>query len=71
MKLLTRTSLSYSLISLVVFVVSSLMFFHLLNGIFKRQIDENLYEEKLLIEQTINFSDSVPDFGSRQKRFFF
>jgi signal transduction histidine kinase len=62
MKLLTRTSLSYSLISLVVFVVSSLMFFHLLNGIFKRQIDENLYEEKLLIEQTINFSDSVPDF---------
>ncbi|MCX6267352.1 MAG: HAMP domain-containing sensor histidine kinase [Bacteroidetes bacterium] len=62
MKLLTRTSLSYIYISGVVFVISGLIFFNLLHDIFKRQIDETLIEEKLLIEQTINYSDSVPDF---------
>ncbi|MEI7896494.1 MAG: histidine kinase dimerization/phospho-acceptor domain-containing protein [bacterium] len=62
MKLLTRTTQSYILISVAVFIISGLIFIHLLNNIFRRQIDENLNEEKLLIEQTINFSDSVPDF---------
>lgn len=62
MKLLTRTSISYIFISLVVFMVSGLVFFNLLQHIFKRQLDDTLNEEKLLIEQTINFSDSVPDF---------
>jgi signal transduction histidine kinase len=62
MKLLTRTSLSYIVISVVVFIISGLVFYNLLHNIFKRQLDETLNEEKLLVEQTINFSDSVPDF---------
>ena len=62
MKLLTRTSRSYIYISVVVFIISGLIIFNLLHNIFKRQLDETLNEEKLLIEQTINFSDSVPDF---------
>ncbi|MFZ4520626.1 MAG: sensor histidine kinase [Bacteroidales bacterium] len=62
MKLLTRTSLSYIFISFVVFAISGLVFFNILHDIFKRQLDETLVEEKLLIEQTINNSDSVPDF---------
>jgi signal transduction histidine kinase len=62
MKLLTRTSLSYILISLMVFIVSGLVFFNLLRNILKHRVDETLNEEKLLIEQTINYSDSVPDF---------
>ncbi len=62
MKLLTRTSLSYIFISMLVFIISGLVFFNLLNRIFKNQLDETLNEEKLLIEQTINYSDSVPDF---------
>ena len=62
MKLLTRTSLSYILISVVVFIISGLVFLNLLHHIFKRQLDKTLNEEKLLIEQTINYSDSVPDF---------
>jgi signal transduction histidine kinase len=62
MKLLTRTSLSYIFISAVVFIIIGLIFFNLLHHIIKRQVDETLNEEKLLIEQTINFSDSVPDF---------
>ena len=62
MKLLTRTSLLYIFISVMVFSISGLIFFNLLHGIFKHQLDDTLNEEKLLIEQTINFSDSVPDF---------
>ena len=64
MKLLTRTSRSYLLISVIVFIVSGLIFFRLLHNIFEKQLDETLFEEKLLIEQTINYSDSVPDFRS-------
>jgi len=62
MKLLTRTSLSYIGVSFVVFIISALIFYNLLHQIFKHQLDETLNEEKLLIEQTINYSDSVPDF---------
>jgi signal transduction histidine kinase len=64
MKLLTKTSRAYILISVAVFVITGLIFFHLLHNIFDNQIDETLNEEKLLIEQTINYSDSVPDFRS-------
>jgi len=46
----------------VVFIISGLIFFNILHDIFKRQLDETLIEEQLLIEQTINYSDSVPDF---------
>jgi len=62
MKLLARTSWSYILVSAVVFIVIGIAFYYILHGIFKRQLDETLLEEKLLVEQTINYSDSVPDF---------
>jgi signal transduction histidine kinase len=62
MKLLARTSRSYILVSAFVFIVIGIAFYYILHGIFKRQLDETLVEEKLLIEQTINYSDSVPDF---------
>ena len=64
MKLLTKTTRSYLLYSIVVFIISGLIIFQLLHHIFDNQLDETLNEEKLLIEQTINFSDSVPDFRS-------
>ena len=64
MKLLTRTSRYSLFISVVVFIISGLIFFRLLHTIFDEQLDETLVEEKLLIEQTINYSDSVPDFRS-------
>jgi len=51
-------------ISVIVFIISGLIFFRLLNNIFDRQLDNTLFEEKLLIEESINFSDSVPDFRS-------
>ena len=62
MKLLTRISRSYLIISMVVFLISGLIFYNLLNYIFQKQIDDNLKVEQLLVEQTINYSDSVPDF---------
>ncbi len=62
MKLLTRTTLSYIALAAVVFILTGLISASLLNRIFRRQLDNTLNEEKLLIEQTINFSDSVPDF---------
>lgn len=64
MKLLTKTSQAYIMISVAVFLITGWIFFHLLHNIFDNQIDETLNEEKLLIEQTINDSDSVPDFHS-------
>ncbi len=64
MKLLSKTTLYYVVFSVVIFLVGGLIFYHLLKEIFYRQIDENLSEEKLLIEQTINSSSSVPDFRS-------
>ncbi|MCX6305688.1 MAG: HAMP domain-containing sensor histidine kinase [Bacteroidetes bacterium] len=62
MKLLTRTSRSYIYISILVFIISGLVFYNLLHNIFKHQLDDTLIEEKMLVEQTINYSDSVPDF---------
>lgn len=62
MKLLNRISWSYLLISLIIFLISGLIVFQLLNHIFRKQIDETLLVENALIEQTINYADSVPDF---------
>jgi len=62
MKLLTRTSRSYIVFSGLAFIISGVVIYTLLHQIFNRQLDETLNEEKLLIEQTINYSDSVPDF---------
>lgn len=63
MKLLTKTSRYYLISSVVIFIISGLIVNHLLHHIFYRQIDETLNEEKLLVEETINFSDSIPDFS--------
>jgi len=49
---------------LIVFIISGLIFFRLLDNIFDHQLDKTLNEEKLIIEQSINYSDSVPDFRS-------
>jgi signal transduction histidine kinase len=62
MKLLTRTTGYYMIISVVVFMVSGIIFYQLLDRIFEKQLDDTLTEEKKLIEETINYSDSVPDF---------
>ena len=64
MKLLTKTSGAYILVSVTVFIIAGFIFFHLLHKIFYNQIDERLIEEKMLIEQTISESDTVPDFHS-------
>jgi len=64
MKLHSRTSAYFVIISLVVFLIGGLIFPNLLRSIFYNQIDENLKEEKLLIEEAITESDSVPDFRS-------
>jgi signal transduction histidine kinase len=62
MKLLTRISRSNLVISFSVFLISGIIVFQVLNHIFRKQMDESMLVEKMLIEQTINFADSVPDF---------
>lgn len=62
MNLLTRSSINYIFFSVVVFVIGGIIFFHVIKTIFYRQIDETLKTEKLLIEEQIDFSDSLPDF---------
>ncbi|MCK9202927.1 MAG: HAMP domain-containing histidine kinase [Bacteroidales bacterium] len=62
MKLLTKTSRYYLILSGIVFIVSGLIFYQLLQRVFYSQMDLALKDEKELIEETINYSDSVPDF---------
>ncbi len=62
MNLLTRSSITYIFFSVISFVIGGIIFYHVLKTIFYRQIDETLKTEKLLIEEQIDFSDSLPDF---------
>ena len=62
MKLLTRISLSYIAFSFIAFVIGGIFFSNVIRTIFYTQIDDNLRTEKLLIEEQINYSDSLPDF---------
>ncbi len=62
MKLLTRTTRYYLLYSLVVLVTGGLLFYPALRNIIYNQLDENLTDEKLIIMETIDHADSVPDF---------
>ena len=62
MNLLTRSSLNYIFFSVVAFVIGGIIFYHVTKTIFYRQIDETLKTEKRLIEEQIDFSDSLPDF---------
>jgi signal transduction histidine kinase len=62
MNLLTRSSINYIFFSVVAFVIGGIIFFHVIKTVFYRQIDETLKTEKLLIEEQIDFSDTLPDF---------
>jgi signal transduction histidine kinase len=62
MNLLTRSSINYIFFSVVAFVIGGIIFYHATKNIFYRQIDETLKTEKRLIEEQIDFSDSLPDF---------
>jgi signal transduction histidine kinase len=62
MNLLTRSSINYIFFSIVAFVIGGIIFFHVIKTIYYRQIDETLKTEKRLIEEQIDFSDSLPDF---------
>lgn len=62
MKLLTKTTLYYLICSSIVIVVGGLAFYPVLKKIIYNQIDENLRDEKLIISETIDYADNVPDF---------
>ena len=62
MKLLTRTSINYIFFSVIAFIIGGIIFYQVIKTIFYRQIDENIRTEKILIEEQIDFSDSLPDF---------
>lgn len=62
MKLLTRTSVFYFLFSLILFIAGGIIFYHTIQKIFYNQIDDTLITEKKLIQEQINYSDSLPDF---------
>jgi len=62
MKLLTRTSIYYFISSLLVFVIGGFIFYNVIQSIFYKQLDDTLITEKKLIEEQINYSDSLPDF---------
>jgi signal transduction histidine kinase len=62
MKLLTRSSVNYILFSVISFLIGGIIFYQAMKSVFYRQIDETLKTEKLLIEEQIDFSDSLPDF---------
>ncbi len=64
MKLLTRISGYYILFTVLLFITGIVVFPFLLKDIFYRQIEENLRLEKLLIQETINNTDTLPDFHS-------
>jgi signal transduction histidine kinase len=62
MNLLTRSSINYIFFSVIAFVIGGIIFYNVIKTVFYRQIDENIKTEKLLIEEQIDFSDSLPDF---------
>ena len=62
MNLLTKSSRYYILFSVLIFLISGAIFYHLLHRVFYSQLDKSLKDEKQLIEETIDYADSVPDF---------
>lgn len=62
MKLLTRTTRYYLLYSSIAVIIGGLIFYPVLKNIVYDQVDENLRDEKLIIIETIDHADSVPDF---------
>jgi signal transduction histidine kinase len=64
MKLLTRVSGYYIFFSVILMFAAAMAFPLLLKNIFYSQIDENLKLEKLLVQETIDNADTLPDFHS-------
>jgi signal transduction histidine kinase len=64
MKLLTRTTVYYIVFSLAAFIIGGFVFSHFLFKIFNNEINANLERELKLIEETMEHSDTVPDFRS-------
>jgi signal transduction histidine kinase len=64
MRLFTRTILFYIVFSVFAFLIGGVIFYHQLNRIFDRRIDEDLRTEKLLIQEEISHFDSMPDYQS-------
>jgi hypothetical protein len=64
MKLFTRTIFYYMVFSVFAFIIGGLIFYHQLNRIFDKRIDEDLRTEKLLIQEEISHFDSIPDYQS-------
>ena len=62
MKLLTRTSLYFIGFSFIAFIIGGIFSYRVIQAIYYHQVDETLKTEKLLIEEQINYSDSLPDF---------
>ncbi|MCX6247784.1 MAG: HAMP domain-containing sensor histidine kinase [Bacteroidetes bacterium] len=62
MNLLLRSSINYIFFSILSFLIGGIIFYNVIKTVFYRQIDETLKTEKLLIEEQIDFSDSLPDF---------
>jgi signal transduction histidine kinase len=46
----------------IAFVVGGIIFYNVIKTVFYRQIDETLKTEKRLIEEQIDYSDTLPDF---------
>jgi len=62
MKLHTRTSLYFIGFCFFAFIIGGILSYRVIQAIYYNQVDENLKTEKLLVEEQINYSDSLPDF---------
>ncbi len=64
MKLLTKTTVYYIAFSFLAFIIGGVILYPVLKGILYREIDENLVTEQLLVEETLRYSDTIPDYHS-------
>ncbi len=65
MKLLAKTSVYYFSSAIIVFLVGGIVFFEVLKIVFYKQVDENLYFEKVIIEEEIQHNINIPDYSNR------
>jgi signal transduction histidine kinase len=65
LKLLAKTSVYYFGSAIIVFLIGGFIFFEVLKIIFYKQVDENLYTEKVIIEEEIQQNPSIPDYSVR------
>src|SRR5688572_9350950 len=62
MKLLTKISLYYLLVSLVVFFTCGLVFFYTFKSEVYEELDEQMRDERKNIERILKTSESIPEF---------